>query len=359
MPNTRDGFLNKVFEDSPYGILVADETARIIESNPAVRAMFGYSGEEFTALRIHDILAPDSVQMAEKHFASLEPDAGFMVLNHKRKNGEIFPVELGVRRTTHNGRPALMGMLRDISDRVKAENEIREAGTAVRASQELYHTLTQAMPDFIYALDTDGRITYCNRWLEQFREDPTGKTQHEIFPKETADKHLEVIKKVLETGDPSTQVEEISYPDRKVFLENRLFPVKDESGRTNSLIGIMRDITDQKMSEARLKASETRYLFDNAADPIFIHDDKGRILVGNQALCDTYGYTPEELPGLTLDRVDAPEDVPHIPERMAALFANGSARFTTSHLLKNGGKISVDVRASLILWQGRPAIIDL
>ncbi|MDT8287489.1 MAG: PAS domain S-box protein [Elusimicrobiales bacterium] len=606
MPDTKDGFLSKLFEDSPYGIMVADESARIVEVNPAACAMFGYSLEEFRNLRVHDILAPESVHMAEKHFANLEPDSGFMLLYHKRKNGEIFPVELGVRRTIYNGRPALMGMQRDISaakkaeaelartrdlyqkmldtsldavllldldlkvvtansrtaeflripdvsaltgtdakkfiipeewpgieeyrrkvlgtgtarnmnftgvradgehfpvemnasiftgedgrpagllvtsrdisERVKAESEIREtekwltavldhspiyiflsrggkleyvnktaladagvadsgamlgksvldfvapeyreamaervrtlietgnpvppldielttpdgrrvpvsiysapfqykgdgiivtfalniaafkeAGRAARASQELYRTLTRAMPDFIYALDTEGRITYCNRWLEQFREDPTGKTQHEVFPKETADKHLAVIKKVMGTGEPSTRVEEIEYPGRKVYFENRLFPVKDESGRTTSLIGVTRDVSDQKTAESRLKASEERYryLFDNAADPIFIHDDKGRILGGNQALCDTYGYTPEELRGLTLDRVDTPEDAARIPERMDALFRTGSARFTTSHLRKNGERITADVRASLITWQGRPAIMSI
>jgi PAS domain S-box-containing protein len=606
MPHSREGFLNKLFEDSPYGIMVADETARIVEVNPAACAMFGYTPEEFRALRVHDLLAPHSVHMAEKHFSGMNPEPGFMVLDHRRKNGEVFPVELGVRRTTYNGKPALMGMqrdisgakateselrktrdhyqkildtsldaillldpdlkvrtanartahylripdagliigrtatdfvvpgdrpkideirkkaleqggsggefftclrpdggtfpvemsvslfrdgdgkpdgfvvsVRDLSDRVLAEKALKEseawmtgvldhspiyiflsrggrleyvnktaladagvkdasamlgrsvldfvapeykkvmaervkslmetgapvppieidllspdgrpvpvsiysapfryrgddiivtfalniaafkeASKAARASQELYSTLTQAMPDFIYALDTGGRITYCNRWLPRFREDPTGKTQHEVFPKETADKHLEVIKRVLETGEPSTRVEEITYPDRKVFLENRIFPVKSGSGPITGLIGVTRDITDQKSSEALLKASEERYryLFDNAADPIFVHDDKGRILGGNQALYDTYGYTPEELGRLTLHAIDVPEDVPRIPERMAELFRTGSARFTTGHLRKNGERLTVDVRASLITWQGRPAMMSI
>lgn len=606
MPYTRDGFLSKLFEDSPYGILVADENARVIESNPAVQAMFGYSAEEFAALRVQDILAPEAVPTADRYFANLEPDPGFIVLNHKRKNGEIFPVELGVRKATYDGRPVLMGMLRDISEmkrteaelarardlyqkildtsldavllldlefnvimanrrtaeflhipdvspligadarkfvipadwpkveehrkkvletgstrnliltgvradgelfpvemnvsifsgedgrpagllvtsrdisgRVQAESAVKEsekwlsavldyspiyiflsrggkleyvnktaladagvpdsssmlgksvldfvapeyrqvmgervkalietgnpvppveidlttpdgrrfpvsiysapfqyrgervivtfalnitdfkeASRAARASEELYRTLTQAMPDFIYALDTDGRVTYCNRWLEQFKEDPTGKGQYEIFPKEVAEGHLAVIKRVLETGTPSTRVEEVPYPDRTIYLENRLFPVKDEAGRITSLIGVTRDITDQKTSESRLKASEERYrrLFDNAADPIFIHDDKGRVLEGNQAACETYGYTPEELRTLTVDRVDAPEDARHIPERIETLLRTGSARFTTSHLRKNGEKITVDVRATLITWQGQPAIMSI
>jgi len=606
MSQEKDGFLNRLFAESPYGIMVADEQARIVEINPAACAIFGYTREELKALRVHDLLAPHSVHMAEKHFSGMSPDPGFMVLDHKRKDGEIFPVELGVRRITYNGKPALLGMQRDISEarakeselgrtrdlyqkvldtsldavllldldfkvllansrtaeflrlpdvspllgadakrfiaeedwprideqktkvletgaahnlvftgirsdgerfpvemnvsifngedgrpsgflvssrditeRLKAENEVREsekwltavldrspiyiflsrrgrleyvnktaladagvtdsgamvgksvldfvapeyrqvmgervkslmetgdpvppldieltapdgrrvpvsiysapfdyrgdrvivtfalnttnfreASQAARASQELYRTLTQAMPDFIYALAPDGRITYCNRWLEQFREDPTGKTQHEVFPKESADRHLEVIQDVLRTGEPSTRVEEVPYPDRKVFLENRLFPVKDESGRITGLIGISRDITGQKEAESQLRDSEERYrhIFSDAADPIFIHDTEGRILEVNQAVTDIYGFTREELRSMTVAQVDTPDDAREIPARMKVLVGTGSDRFSTTHRKKSGEVLSVDVKASLINWQGRPAIMSV
>lgn len=606
MPHSKNEYLNTLFEASPFGIMIADDQARILEVNPAACAMFGYTREEFASMRVHDLLASHSVHMAEKHFGSMEPDQGFMVLDHKRKNGEIFPVELGVRRITHNGKPALMGMQRDISEsktkeselarardlyqkvldtsldavllldlefnvilansrtaeflripdvapmighdarrfiaeedlprineqkkivlekgsahnllftgirsdgerfpvemnvsifndtegrptgflvssrdvseRLRAENAVkesetwlttvldrspiyiflsrqgrleyvnktaladagltdassmlgksvldfvapefrkimkervralmetgapvppieiellategrrfpvsiysapfqykgeqiivtfalnitafREASRAARASQELYRTLTQAMPDFIYALDTEGRVTYCNRWIEQFREDPTGKLQQEVFPKETADKHLEVIKRVLATGEPNTRVEEIAYPGSKVYLENRIFPVRNESGAISSLIGVTRDITDQKSSEDRLRASEERYrhIFDNAGDPIFIHDMTGMILAGNQAVTETYGYTRDELKSMSVAQVDTPDDAVHIPERLETLARTGVSRFSASHRKKNGEALSVDVKASLVSWQGQPAVMSV
>lgn len=606
MRHANDDFLSKVFEDSPYGILVAGEGELIVEANPAACAIYGYSREEFAALRVRDIMAPESSDIAERHFADMDPDPGFITVLNKRKNGEIFPVEVGVRRTTHNGRTVLLGMIRDISgakrteaelartrdlyqkmldtsldaillldlelkvraanrrtaeylrlpdtapllnrhatdfvrpedrpkvdeirrrvleggsasgefftclrsdgdpfpvelgvslfrdddgepdgfvvsvrdltDRLKAESalkesenwmtgvldhspiyiflskegrlqyvnktalaaagvsdpssmlgrsvldfvapeykqamservrtlmetgnpvppieidltapdgrrfpvsiysapfryrdeniivtfalnisDFREASKAARASQELYRTLTLAMPDFIYALDTDGRIIYCNRWKTQFREDPSGKLQHEVFPEKTADKHLEVIKRVLNNGEPSTRVEEIDYPDRKVYFENRLFPVRDESGRITSLIGVTRDITDQKISEDLLRDSEERYrrIFDNAADPIFIHDTEGRILEGNQAVADIYGYTQEELRSMTVAQVDAPEDAGKVPARLELLLRTGTGQFSTTHRRKNGGTMTVDVKANLVSWRGRPAIMSI
>lgn len=606
MRHANDDFLSKVFEDSPYGILVAGEGELIVEANPAACAIYGYSREEFAALRVRDIMAPESSDIAERHFADMDPDPGFITVLNKRKNGEIFPVEVGVRRTTHNGRTVLLGMIRDISgakrteaelartrdlyqkmldtsldaillldlelkvraanrrtaeylrlpdtapllnrhatdfvrpedrpkvdeirrrvleggsasgefftclrsdgdpfpvelgvslfrddngepdgfvvsvrdltDRLKAESalkesenwmtgvldhspiyiflskqgrlqyvnktalaaagvsdpssmlgrsvldfvapeykqamservrtlmetgnpvppieidltapdgrrfpvsiysapfryrdeniivtfalnisDFREASKAARASQELYRTLTLAMPDFIYALDTDGRIIYCNRWKTQFREDPSGKLQHEVFPEKTADKHLEVIKRVLNNGEPSTRVEEIDYPDRKVYFENRLFPVRDESGRITSLIGVTRDITDQKISEDLLRDSEERYrrIFDNAADPIFIHDTEGRILEGNQAVADIYGYTQEELRSMTVAQVDAPEDAGKVPARLELLLRTGAGQFSTTHRRKDGGTMAVDVKANLVSWRGRPAIMSI
>ncbi len=178
---------------------------------------------------------------------------------------------------------------------------------------------------------------------------------------EPVDKHLEVIKKVLATGEPSTRVEDIVYPDRKVYLENRLFPVKDESGTITSLIGVTRDITDQKTSEAMLKASEERYrhVFDNAADPIFIHDTEGRILEGNRAVTDIYGYPREELGSMTVAQMDTPEDAREIPARLELLLRTGASQFSTTHRRRNGGTIAVDVKANLVSWQGRPAIMSV
>ncbi len=328
--------LNSLLEEVPYAVFLADERGRFIKVNRAACEQLGYTREELLSLGVLDIVGEKARNAAKEKLSARKAGGGFLESRHRHKDGTEFQVELDVKPINYGGR-------------------------AARASQEFYRTLMQAMPDFICALDTDGRITYCNRRLPQFREDPTGKIRHEAFPKEAADAHLEAIKKVMSTGEPSTRVEEVVYPDRKVFLENRLFPVKDESGRIAGLIRVTRDISDQKKAEERLRDSEERYrqIFDNAADPIFVHDTEGRILEGNQAVKETYGYNREELRSLSVDQIGTPEYAASIPDRMKTLLSAGAVRFSASHRKKNGEVLSADVRDSLITWQGRPAIMSV
>ncbi|HNT98386.1 MAG TPA: PAS domain S-box protein, partial [Elusimicrobiales bacterium] len=352
-----ENWLTGVLDHSPIYIFLSKQGRLEYVNKTALAAAGVNDPSSMLGRSVLDFVAPEYRQvMGERVKSLIETGAPVppIEIDLTAPDGRRFPVSIYSAPFRYRGENIIVTFALNISD-------FRKANRAARASQELYRTLTQAMPDFIYALDTEGRIIYCNRWKAQFREDPSGKLQHEVFPEKTADKHLEVIKKVLEDGEPSTRVEEIEYPDRKVYFENRLFPVKDEEGRITSLIGVTRDITDQKTAEDRLRDSEERYrrIFDNAADPIFIHDTEGRILEGNQAVADIYGYTQEELHSMTVAQVDAPEDAGNFQARLELLLKKGAAQFSTTHRRKDGGTMPVDVKASLVSWRGRPAIMSI
>jgi len=115
----------------------------------------------------------------------------------------------------------------------------------------------------------------------------------------------------------------MEHADRKGILfetihrrkDGSTFPVEVSSqgtimGNNNVLLSVIRDITDRKEVEEKLKASEANYriIFDTAYDAIFVHDiDSGKILDVNQKMCEIYGYTREEVKQLSIEELSLGE----------------------------------------------------
>jgi two-component system cell cycle sensor histidine kinase/response regulator CckA len=116
-------------------IIGTDHTGRVIEFNPAAEKCFGYSREEALGQDLADLVVPERFQeqfraeLAE-HVAGAQ-DATFdrQTQLRRRKDGTEFPIERTGTRLDARSPPIIMGFIRDISERVKAEAALREAET--------------------------------------------------------------------------------------------------------------------------------------------------------------------------------------------------------------------------------------
>jgi two-component system cell cycle sensor histidine kinase/response regulator CckA len=116
-------------------IVGTDHTGKVIEFNPAAEKCFGYSRQEALGQDLADLVVPERFQeqfraeLAE-HVAGAQ-DATFdrQTQLRKRKDGTEFPIERTGTRLDARSPPIIMGFIRDISERVKAEAALREAET--------------------------------------------------------------------------------------------------------------------------------------------------------------------------------------------------------------------------------------
>ena len=130
--------------------------------------------------------------------------------------------------------------------------ELNDARARLRSSEERSHLFLDAIADMAFIKDDAFRLWYVNDAYAAFHGRPAeailGSTDYELSHREAADRWRASDQRVLETGRPATDHDEI---DGRAY-ETRKFPVPLEGGKTG-IGGLVRDVTDEKRLEAAVR----------------------------------------------------------------------------------------------------------
>jgi len=215
-------------------------------------------------------------------------------------------------------------LVRPLVDHVSLENDRnRKLLDKVQVSEERLQSILDNTSSVIYLKDSDGKYQLINRRFEELfqisLEEISGKTDYEIFPKETADAFRAVDNKVLETGELLELDEQAPHDDGNHDYLSIKFPLYDAAGNTQGLCGISTDITERKQAELSLAESQARYrdLVENTHDWIWEVDELARYTYVSPRVIDFLGYEPEEILGRTPFELMPAEEA----ERVSELFS--------------------------------------
>src|SRR2546429_3696812 len=118
-----------LFESTPYPMWVFDlETHRVLAVNGAAIKHYGYSREEFLALRIEDLRPAEDIPALHRHLETMPGDyhnAG--IWRHRRKDGALIEVETSGHGITFAGRQAEQVVINDVTERKRLEEQFRQA----------------------------------------------------------------------------------------------------------------------------------------------------------------------------------------------------------------------------------------
>ncbi|WP_281226821.1 PAS domain-containing sensor histidine kinase [Flavobacterium aquiphilum] len=191
------------------------------------------------------------------------------------------------------------GIELDITDLKKAQDDLFQ-------NQFLLESITDGLPDSIFAKDLNGCYLFVNsalaRRANKTRQELLGKNNSTIFLPHQANKTLEKDFEIMKSGKTQTFEEQLtSSSGNGTFLTTK-GPIKDPDGKIVGLFGIARDITERKKAEEKLRVSQEKFelAFNSSTNAILIQDEQtGRYLEANASTAKIFGYSQDEILGKT------------------------------------------------------------
>lgn len=240
------------FESSPQPMWVFDrETLRFLSVNNAAIAKYGYSADEFLAMTIKEIRPKEDVpRLIESLARQLQGVDHSGIWRHTLKDGTLIDVEIVSHVLEFAGRKAELVLANDVTERLKAERELRH-------SEERFANFMDRSPTTAWIKDEQGRYVYVNRThCEEYQvlfEQVVGRTDFELFREDIAEELAANDRAALARDESIETTETINNPDGTdhIWLVVK-FPMNNpEGGRM--IGGLALDITEQKQAEKALR----------------------------------------------------------------------------------------------------------
>ena len=135
---------------------------RILEANPAATVAYGYSRDELLGLTIHDLRAAATHEAVAEQMAHADTHGVLFESVHRRQDGSEFPVEVSSRGAAAGGTPTLVSVVRDITERRRAETTEKEQRRQAEQRAAELDTIFDALTEPLLVTDAEGRLVRAN-----------------------------------------------------------------------------------------------------------------------------------------------------------------------------------------------------
>jgi PAS domain S-box-containing protein len=236
-------------------ILGTDGTIRY--ESPSIERLLGYTPDELTGRSAFEIIHPDDLQTVMGAFNEVMMNPAFPLsaefrVNHK--DGSWRVIEATGSNQISN--PLIGGIVvnsRDVTERRKAEALLREATKQAEEERAKSEAIISAIGYGISVQDTDFRILFMNRTARDMFGDCVGEYCYRVY--ERRDHVCEQCPLAMSFADGGIHREERSNPTRPLHVEITASPIRDAGGRIIAGVEAVRDITEQKRMEEKLRES--------------------------------------------------------------------------------------------------------
>jgi PAS domain S-box-containing protein len=286
-----EGKFRGIFDNASDGMFIVDLKARkFFMCNAACAKMLGYAQEEFSTLDIATIhpeedlpFINDQIMKFSREEAGVRSDIRF-----KRRDGSIFAADLSPALLTIAEKKYLLIIFKDITERKQAEDALLD-------SREYLNKIIDTIGDPIFVKDSNHRFVLVNdaqcNLAGHSREELLGKTDYDFFPKDQADVFWNRDDNVLVTGKENVNEELITDTHGVVHTIVTKKTLYTDAGENKFIVGIIRDISERKKEEEKLRKSEEKYrlISENVADLIAVIDLDGKRIYNSPSYKDLLG----------------------------------------------------------------------
>ena len=244
----------KLLRSLADGVFVAQDY-RFVFCSYALPNLLGYTQDEFLGLGFSAVIAPEYLEIWNQRFEQRvgtgpEPVRQYE-LRFLRKNGERVWVELRANRAIYQGRPAVLGIIRDITDRRRSEAQLR-------LNELRFRVALSDSPIFTFEQDVDLRYVWIfNPKFGYSVDGIIGKTDADIMNPACLDPLTATKRQVIATGKSVRKELVMGAPGQALqFFDTYIEPRYADDGSINGVICAASEITELKRVESELRTSQ-------------------------------------------------------------------------------------------------------
>lgn len=362
--------LHSVLDTVEEGIVTADSSGKIILVNERIQRMFGYQEAELVGKNI-EVLMPEKYREQHrkgmKRYLKTRESRALgerLVLEGLKKEQEVFPLEIQITETQIGEQIYFTAAMRDISEELKSESELKKTYLDLRLSEQRYRNLMETLPDIVFTLSLDGIFTSLNPAFEKItgwpREEWLGKPFTQLVHPEDSMPALKVFQKVLQGS--SASLPRIRIRQRSGQFAEGQFSLTPQMQNDKMIgaLGVAHGKSPERDASETLHQAEERYrmLLEASPNPMGIWVDNKLTFV-NPAALELFGALgQEELLNCPLERLISPAGREAIQQWLENLApTNGKPVSRQEKLLRlNGEEINAEITAFPVVYRGQEAI---
>ena len=327
----------------------------------------GYSADELLGMPFINLVYPEDRDVVAGRYARRlegKQSESAYALRYITKDGRVGWAEINIALIEWEGKSATLSSLRDITERKRAEDALRE-------SEERYRKLTESTVDIIATVDLDLVLTYVNNAVRQILgydpKEVVGLPLSEVVTPSSynalVNNFKEALSKMLPPGSTSEthEIEFIKKDGSTIWTEGKMRFLRDANLNPIGVIGVIRDISERMLAAEALRKSEEKYrqLVETANEVMIVIQDL-KIKFSNRRAVDLTRYSSDELKDMPFANLVYPDDL--------AMVADGHRRrlqgepfehvYPFRYVLKGGAVGWAEINTALINWEGRPATLS-
>lgn len=328
-------------ENSADIIFSLDKTGTFTYISPQV-SRYGYSPTDIVGKGLQQFIHPGDQERVQDNYQREMQDGSSISSTFRivDKSGALYWVEenSNIKRDGQGKPTGMVGILRDVTDRVQAEEALRD-------NRERLENILRASPVMVFETDPVGNLLFASDLWEQLIGYPfevmKGRHWSMVLHPEDKDRIAQEMRTLSrEQGITGTEAR-IIRPDGSVsWVFGQSVTVYNTDGSIRGHVGTITDITERKKIEEALVESEEEYraLTENTSDVLFSINMEG-IFTYISPQVNKYGYLVSEIIGKTFREIIHPEDRARVESDFAKDLEKGAQFHSTFRVLDKWGNV--------------------
>lgn len=276
-------------------VVTHEETYEILDVNESCERLYGYSREDMLRMKALDLSAePEKSIIALQQ--GLRPEGIVVPLRwHRKKDGAVFPVEISSTPFSWNGERVVCSLIRDITERKNAEDELRE-------KEKLLQSILSTSPVGI-SLTENRKLKWANpAWEEMFGFEKKEYLEQDtsiLYSSEAEYKRVgQELYPNLTLGDVTQTDVRFTRQNGSIFEAQIRMKALDPSDPAKGTIAAITDISERKQAEDLLQFEKERFemLAQNAPFGMLMISEKGDFQYLNPRFKEIFGYDLSDVP---------------------------------------------------------------